>query len=81
MTTQTIKVKNGEIKIALPKELRKSWKGADVFVFPTEDSLLLKVVQKRLAKLSDLASRISVSQMSQKEINEEIKSYRKNKQK
>ena len=79
MTTQTAKVKNGEIRIALPKKLRKTWKGADVFVFPAEDSLLLKRIQKPLAKLSDLASRISSSKMSQKEINKEIQAGRKNK--
>lgn len=42
MITQTAKVKNGQIKIALPKELRRSWREAEVFVFPTEDTLIVK---------------------------------------
>jgi len=44
MTTQTIKIKNGNL--ILPKELRKSWKGAEVFIFPSDDTLVVKKIQK-----------------------------------
>lgn len=46
MTTQTTKIKNGTI--VLPEELRKSWKMAEVFVFPSDDTLIIKKVQKPL---------------------------------
>ena len=46
MNTQTTKVKNGTI--TLPKEFRKSWKGADVFLFSSADTLIVKKVQKPL---------------------------------
>jgi len=77
MTTQTAKVKNG--MIVLPKELRKSWKGVEVFVFPNKDTLIIKKIQKPLPKLSDLASRIFSPKMSQREIEREIQAYRKKK--
>ena len=77
MTTQTTKVKNGTI--VLPKELRKTWKRAEIFIFPNEDTLIIKKIQKPLPKLSDLASRISSPKMSQKEIEKEIQAYRKKK--
>ena len=77
MTTQTTKVKNG--MIVLPKELRKAWKRVEVFIFPNEDTLIIKKIQKPLPKLSDLASRISSPKMSQKEIEKEIQAYRKKK--
>lgn len=46
MTTKTTKVKNGTI--TLPKELWKAWKGAEVFIFPSEDTLIVKKIQKLL---------------------------------
>lgn len=46
MTTQTTKVRNGNI--SLPEEIRKSWKGADVFIFPSNDTLIVKKIQKPL---------------------------------
>lgn len=46
MTTKTTKVKNGTI--TLPKEFRKSWKEAEVFIFPSTDTLIVKKIQKPL---------------------------------
>ena len=77
MTTSTTKVKNGTI--TLPKELRKTWKRAEVFVFSNKDTLIIKKAYKPLSRLSELASRISTPKMSCKEIEKEIQSYRKNK--
>jgi len=77
MATQTTKVKNGII--TLPKKLWKAWKKGEIFIFPNKDTLIIKKVQKPLSRLSNLASRISSPKMSQKEIEKEIQTYRKNK--
>lgn len=79
MINQATKVRNGKISFNLPRKLQKTWKEAEVFIFQNEDTVILKRIQKPLAKLSDLVSKISSSRMSQKEINEEIQAYRKNK--
>ena len=77
MTTQTATIKDG--KITLPEKLRKPWKKAKVFIFPSNDTLIVKKVQKPLSNLSDLASRISSPKISEREIKKEIQSYIKNK--
>ena len=77
MTIQTATIKDG--KITLPEKLRKPWKKAKVFIFPSNDTLIVKRAQKPLTNLSDLASRISSPKMSNKEIEKEIQSFRKNK--
>lgn len=46
MANQTTKIKNGII--VLPKELKKSWKGAEVFIFPSDDTLVVKKIQRPL---------------------------------
>lgn len=71
------KIKNGFI--SLPKEFRKSWENAEVYFRISEDTAILKKIQKPLIKLSDLASKISFPKMNQKEIEKEIQNYRKNK--
>jgi len=77
MVIQTTKIKNGTI--SLPEKIRKSWKGAEIFIFPSRDTLIVKKIQKPLSKLSNLAQRISSPKMSQKEIEKEIQDYRKSK--
>ncbi len=78
MTTSTItKIKNGAI--VLPKTLQKKWQKGKVFIFPSNDTRIVKKTQKPLSKLSDLALKISLPKMTQKEIQKEIQSYRKNK--
>jgi virulence-associated protein VagC len=77
MVTQTATIKDG--KIILPAKLRKPWKKAKVFIFPSDDTLIVKKAQKPLSNLSDLASRVSLPKMSKKEIEKEIQSFRKNK--
>lgn len=79
MTTQTTKVKNGTI--TLPKEFRKAWKEADVFIFPNKDTLIIKKLQKPFPRLSEIASKVSSKKMSQKEIKKEIRAYRKKRKK
>lgn len=79
MTSQTTTIKNGTI--VLPKAIRKAWQGADVFMLPDEDSILIKKIEKPLKRLSDLADRIKSPKMSQSEIENEIKAFRKSKDK
>lgn len=74
MTPQTTKVENG--KIVLPKQLRKAWKEAKIFLFPNEDTLVVKRIRKPLAQLSELASRVSSTKLSRKEIEKEIQAFR-----
>lgn len=73
----TLKVKNGTIK--LPKNVQKQWKRADVVLFPSHDTLVLKRLQKPLGKLSDIVGRISLPQMKTREIEREITAYRQGK--
>jgi len=43
MVAQITKVKNGNI--TLPKEFRKAWKGAEVFISGEKDTILIKRVK------------------------------------
>lgn len=43
MVTQTTKVKNGTI--ILPKEFRKSWKEAEVFISGEKDTIIMKRIK------------------------------------
>lgn len=75
MTTTTLKIINGTIR--LPKELQRSWKQAQVLLFPSKDTLIVKKVQKSIQKLSEVAERITLSSMSEREIEKEIAEYRR----
>ena len=77
MTTMTLKVKNGTIK--LPKIFQNAWKQAEVLLFPSDDTLIVKKVQKPAGKLSQIARRASSPPMSAYELNREIAEYRKRK--
>ena len=48
MTNQTTAIKNGSVK--LPKEIRKAWRGADVFISSFGDDIWIKKLS--LPKLS-----------------------------
>jgi hypothetical protein len=74
MAQATAKVKNGSI--TLPDNLKKSWKGEEVFVFSNEDTVIFKKTLEPVGKLSDIAARISLPKLRQKEIDSEIKAYR-----
>lgn len=77
MTATTLKVKNGTI--TLPKALQKAWKQAEVMLFPSDDTLIVKKVQKPAGKLSGVARRVSSPPLSADELNKEIAAYRKGK--
>ena len=77
MATTTLKVKNGTI--TLPKALQKAWKQAEVILFPSDDTLIVKKVQKSSGKLSGIADRISSPALSVRELHKEISAYRKGK--
>ncbi|MBU2545346.1 hypothetical protein KKC65_02750 [Patescibacteria group bacterium] len=44
MTNETAKIKNGTF--TLPKELRKSWKEADIFISGEKDTIFIKRLSK-----------------------------------
>lgn len=44
MTYKTAKINNGVI--ALPRDLLKSWNGAEVFVRSSDDTIVIKKLQK-----------------------------------
>ena len=46
MTGQTTTIKNGAI--VLPKEIKKAWQGADVFMLPSENSILIKKIENQI---------------------------------
>ena len=46
MITQTVKIKNGSL--VLPKSLQRAWAKAEVFVFPSDDTLIIKKIQEPL---------------------------------
>ncbi|OHA70434.1 MAG: hypothetical protein A3E07_02635 [Candidatus Wildermuthbacteria bacterium RIFCSPHIGHO2_12_FULL_45_9] len=77
METTSLKVKNGIIK--LPKDLQKAWQQADVLIYPSDDTLIVKRVQKSKGKLSDIAKQTSLPPLSQKEMVKEITTWRKEK--
>jgi len=75
MTTQTTKIKNGTI--VLPKELRKTWKNAQVIILLSKDSVYIKKLAR--PSLSELKPKLQKlgTLISQKEIDEAIKWARK----
>jgi len=77
MTFQTTKIENGTI--ALPQVIRQAWEKANVLIFPSQDTLLIKKVAKPINNLSEIANRITSKQMPLSTIAKEIKQYRKNK--
>ena len=77
MTFQTTKIENGTI--ALPRIIRQNWDKADILIFPSQDTLLIKKIEKSINNLSEIAQRISSKPAVKKIIAKEIKLYRKNK--
>ena len=77
MITQTATIKDG--KITLPKEFQKSWKKENIFITGDKETLTIKKIIK--PTLSQLRPRLKQlgNMISQKEIEKEIQSYRKNK--
>lgn len=76
MTTATItKIKNGSI--SLPREIRKIWKGAEVVVLPSQDSMYIKRISRpSLAEMKPKLQKLG-RLVSQKDINEAIRQARK----
>jgi len=53
MTSQTTTIKNGAI--TLPKEIRKAWQGADVYISSSQDSMFIKKLTPPSISFSDMA--------------------------
>lgn len=77
MDAINLKIKDGVI--TLPSQIRKSWSKANIFLMPDNDMLVIKKQEKNISQLSDFASQVFSKKMSLKEINKEIKNFRKNK--
>ncbi|MBI4223696.1 MAG: hypothetical protein HY609_02080 [Deltaproteobacteria bacterium] len=73
MPTQTAKIKNGAL--VLPR----SWKRADVFVLPLEDTLIVKKLSRPARKISEIASLVKLPKLTAREIQKEIETYRRKK--
>lgn len=52
MTTKTARIKNGSV--ALPKELQKSWKGADVYISGGPDTISIKRLSRPRLDLQEM---------------------------
>jgi len=76
MVTQTTKIKNGNI--ALPEKLRKSWKGAEVFITGEKDTILVK--RLTTPSLSEMISEFRKigKNISKKDVKDAIKWAREN---
>lgn len=74
MRTKTAKVKNGVI--TLPKELRKTWGEAEVYVSAGRDSIFIKKFAR--PSLSELRPKLKAlgKRISEKEIEEAIREVR-----
>lgn len=79
MNSQITTIKNGII--VLPKAIRKAWQGANIFLLPGEDSILIKKIEKPLERFSDLADRIKSPKINWGEIENEIRAFGKSKKK
>ena len=79
MTTTTLKVKNGTIK--LPKELQKSWKQAEVYVSGDQDMVTLKKFSKPSLSFGKMIDEFQKATkragLSSKDILNEIQAVRK----
>lgn len=75
MATKTTKVKNGTI--TLPKELKKSWGGAEVYVNAGRDSIFIKRLQPPV--FSEMLKEFKKigKYISKKDVEEAIREVRK----
>lgn len=74
MINQTVKIDKGLLK--LPKELSAPWEG-DVFVFPFDDTLVIKKTKSTKSRLSNIAKNDLNDRLTNRQINQEILAYRK----
>lgn len=79
MTTSTItKIKNGAV--VLPKEIQKLWRGAELIIIPSQDSVYIKKITKP-PSLSELRPKLLKlgKMISKKDLDNAIKWARKQK--
>lgn len=79
MNPQTTKVKNG--KITLPRELRKSWEKADVFIEFSGDTIFIKRLSKPTLTLKEMMDKFRwaarKTSLSRKDVEKAIQEVRK----
>ena len=75
MLQTMVKIKNGAI--ALPKQIQNAWNKEDeAMLFSSNTFVIVKKVEKAVARLSDIPEYISTPKMPQGEIAKEIRAYR-----
>lgn len=76
MNQSKLTIKNG--RVLLPRGISEKWNNAEVAVLPSQsnDTLIIKRVQKPLRRLSEIAERSPLSRMNKQAINREIQDYR-----
>ena len=77
MIALTATIQKGSI--LLPDTIKKNWKNEKVFLFPMEDTLIIKKIQKKPA--SQIAASVREPRMTEGAIEKEIMSYRLRKSK
>lgn len=79
MATQTTKVKNG--KIALPKKFCKSWKGAEVFIEVSGDTISIKRLTKPALTFKEMMNEFRQvareTKLSKKEVEKVLRRVRR----
>lgn len=76
MSTTVVKVKNNTV--TLPRKLERMWNNADVVVTtpPSGDTIILKRVEQKKGRVSEIAVRNPLPKMSRQAVNREITAYR-----
>ena len=76
MTNKITKIKNGIL--TLPKELRKSWKEADIFVSGEKDTIFIKRLSKPSLSFKEMLDEFNAigKNISRKTLDKAIKSIR-----
>lgn len=77
MTTSSIVKLNKNGTITLPKKIQKDWRGADIYMFVSDDTTILKRIYN--PSLSDLEPKLKKlgRLIKQKDIDEAVKEVRK----
>jgi len=78
MVIQTTKVKNGTI--ILPKQFRKAWKKAEVYIDITGDTILIKRLTRPALTLKEMMDEfyraVRKTKLSKKDVEEAIRNVR-----
>lgn len=76
MVTKTTQVKNGSI--ILPRELRRTWRNADVYLSGEKDTILIKRLSKPRLSFREMLNEFNKvgKNISQKDVKEALEAVR-----